>query len=519
MYEEIKTRRSFAIISHPDAGKTTITEKLLYNGGVIQIAGEVKARKSSRHATSDWMELEKQRGISVTTSVMQIPYREHFINLLDTPGHADFSEDTYRTLSAVDSALMVIDAAKGVEARTIKLMEVCRLRNTPIITFINKLDRDCLDGMTLLSEIESVLKIDCAPITWPIGMGKHFYGSYNLVDNSVILYNKGKPSIKVSSLDSPECAIIDDQTREQLLEEVELVKEAGTPFSKEDYLNAKQTPVFFGTALNNFGITEILDALVDYAPAPQQRATLSRDVQPDEEKFSGFVFKIQANMDPKHHDRIAFMRITSGKYTKGIRLKQVRTGKTISINDAVTFIAGSRENTAQAFAGDIIGLHNHGTIRIGDTFTQGEDLTFTGIPNFAPELFREVILDDPLKQKALLKGLQQLSEEGATQYFKPVFGNRLILGAIGVLQFDVVAHRLANEYKVKCHYDSAPVNLARWIICDDKKELQSFTSQESRYLATDAEGKLVYLAPSKYNLELTRERWSKIKFVDILDRA
>ena len=519
MLQSISSRRSFAIISHPDAGKTTLTEKLLYNGGVIQIAGEVKARKSSRHATSDWMELEKQRGISVTTSVMQIPYREHFINLLDTPGHADFSEDTYRTLSAVDSALMVIDAAKGVEARTIKLMEVCRLRKTPIITFINKMDRDCLDGMTLLGEIENVLKIDCAPITWPIGMGKHFYGVYNLIDDSVTLYNKGQADIKVKNLDAPECAIIDTQTRDQFLEEVELVKNAGTAFNRDDYLNAKQTPVFFGTALNNFGVTDILDALVDYAPAPASRITKTRTVQPDEEKFSGFIFKIQANMDPQHHDRIAFMRIISGEYKKGIRLKQVRTGKTIAINDAVTFVAGSRENTDQASPGDIIGLHNHGTIRIGDTFTQGEELTFTGIPNFAPELFREVILDDPLKQKALLKGLQQLSEEGATQYFKPIHGNRLILGAIGVLQFDVVAHRLSHEYKVKCHYDSAPVNLARWIISDDKKELDSFTSQEARYIATDAENKLVYLAPSKYNLELTCERWPKIKFADILERA
>lgn len=518
MLDQLSQRRTFAIISHPDAGKTTLTEKVLLNGGAIQVAGSVKARKSSRHATSDWMELEKQRGISVTTSVMQISYRDCYINLLDTPGHADFSEDTYRTLSAVDSAMMVIDAAKGVEARTIKLMEVCRLRDTPIITFINKLDRDCLDSMEILDEIEKVLKLQCAPITWPIGMGKFFYGVYNLINDSIILYSKNSKPVVVSSLDDPACAHIDDRCRAQLLEEIELIQSAGTQFDKDAYLKGEQTPVFFGTALNNFGVTDLLDALVDFAPTPQPRQTQTRSIEPNESKFTGFVFKIQANMDPQHHDRVAFMRITSGKFHKGIKLKQIRTGKTMAIHDAITFMAGDRKHTEQAYPGDIIGLHNHGTIRIGDTFTQGEDLQFIGIPNFAPELFREVILDDPLKQKSLNKGLQQLSEEGATQYFTPIQTGRLILGAVGVLQFDVVAHRLANEYNVKCHYEQSSVKLARWISCNDKKELSSFTTAEQRYLAHDAEGKLTYLAPSRINLQLTQERWPKIKFLDIIER-
>lgn len=514
--EQIAKRRTFAIISHPDAGKTTLTEKLLFAGGAIAVAGSVKARKASRHATSDWMALEKQRGISVTTSVMQIPYRDHMINLLDTPGHADFSEDTYRTLTAVDSALMVIDSAKGVEARTIKLMDVCRLRDTPILTFINKLDRESINAIELLDNIESVLNIQCTPMTWPIGMGAQFKGVVSLHDGRVHLYQKGKAIEHFNCIDDPALdAHIDSYLRAEFKEELSLIQEAYAPLNRDDYLCGKQTPVYFGTALNDFGVKDILNALVDYAPPPKARQTTTRDVMPCEKQFSAFVFKIQANMDPKHHDRMAFLRITSGDFFKGIKLKQVRIKKSLAVHDALTFMAGNREHTDSAVAGDIIGLHNHGSIRIGDTFTEGEDLKFIGIPNFAPELFREVILDDPLKQKSLLKGLIQLSEEGATQYFKPLLGSQLILGAVGILQFDVVAHRLAHEYSVKCHYQPASVVAARWISSENAQKLADFKTQEQRHLAHDGHDQLIYLAPSRVNLQLTIERWPELQFSDI----
>ncbi len=511
-------RCTFAIISHPDAGKTTITEKLLLFGGAIQLAGTVKGRKASRHATSDWMELEKQRGISVTTSVMQFPYRDRMMNLLDTPGHEDFSEDTYRTLTAVDSALMVIDAVKGVESRTIKLMEVCRLRDTPIMTFINKLDRDSREPIELLDEIERVLKIRCAPITWPIGMGKHFKGIYHVELDTICLYKPGQnervqagqmiPGLHNPALD----AAIGSDLAKEFREEFLLVQGASHNFDKAAYLKGELTPVFFGSALNNFGVRELLDAFAAYAPLPQARKTHTRSVEAAEEKFTGFVFKIQANMDPNHRDRIAFLRICSGKYQQGMKMRHVRLGKDIQIANALTFMAGERDRVVEAYAGDIIGLHNHGTIQIGDTFTQGESLKFIGIPYFAPELFRAVRPKDPLKAKALQKGLIELSEEGATQVFRPLHDNRIILGAVGELQFDVVAHRLQFEYNVDCIYDSINVATARWVRCTDPKKLVEFERKAKDNLAMDGGNNLTYLAPTMVNLNLTQERWPDITF-------
>ncbi|GAB4299673.1 MAG: peptide chain release factor 3 [Methylophaga sp.] len=512
--EAVSKRRTFAIISHPDAGKTTLTEKLLYFGGAIQMAGSVKSRKTDKHATSDWMEMEKERGISVTSSVMQFPYKGRIVNLLDTPGHADFSEDTYRTLTAVDSALMVIDSAKGVEERTIKLMEVCRLRDTPILTFINKLDREGREPIELLDEVETILNIQCAPITWPIGMGKGFKGIFHLLNDSVHLFQPHSKEAGeiIQGLDNPRLDELFGSVAEELRDEIELVRGASHEFELEAFLAGRLTPVFFGSAMNNFGVTELMDSFVEYAPAPQPRETTTREVAADEEQFSGFVFKIQANMDPKHRDRIAFMRICSGKYSRGMKLHQTRIGKDVTIANAVTFMAAEREQAEEAWPGDILGLHNHGTIQIGDTFTQGEDLQFTGIPYFAPELFRRVRLKDPLKNKALLKGLQQLSEEGATQLFRPLDNNDLILGAIGVLQFDVVVHRLKGEYNVECAYEPVQVHTARWVYCDDERKLEEFKKKVSSHLAYDGAGNLTYIAPTRVNLDLTMERWPDITF-------
>jgi len=515
--QEVSKRRTFAIISHPDAGKTTLTEKLLLFGGAINMAGTVKGRKASRHATSDWMALEQQRGISVTSSVMQFPYRDRVVNLLDTPGHEDFSEDTYRTLTAVDSALMVIDCAKGVERRTIKLMEVCRLRDTPIMTFINKLDRDGREPVELLDEIESVLGIACSPVTWPIGMGRSLKGVYHLLQDRIYLYTaagreKASTIEMIEGLDSAEAAEVLGDDADSFREEVALVKGACPELNIEDYLAAKQTPVFFGSAISNFGVRELLDAFVEYAPAPGSRESEARTVNADEEGMTGFIFKIQANMDPGHRDRIAFMRICSGEYQKGIRLKHMRSGKEMKIADAITFMAADRQHAESAYAGDIIGLHNHGTINIGDSFTQGEDLKFSGIPSFAPEIFQRAILQDPLKLKALQKGLAQLCEEGATQLFRPVRNNDLILGAVGPLQFDVVAHRLKDEYKVECQFEPINVATARWVEIDDEKMMQEFQRKAHDNLALDHSDSLVYIAPSKVNLKLTQERWPDVVF-------
>lgn len=515
---EIENRRTFAIISHPDAGKTTITEKVLLFGKQIQEAGVVKGRKG-KHATSDWMEMEKERGISVTTSVMQFPYGGKTVNLLDTPGHEDFSEDTYRTLTAVDSALMVIDGGKGVEARTIKLMEVCRLRDTPILTFMNKMDRDIRDPIELLDEVEDVLKIKCAPISWPIGMGKEFKGVYHLLEDKVYLYQSGQGHTiqeerVIEGIDNPELDDAIGPLAADFRDELELVKGASHEFDLQEFLDGKLSPVFFGTALGNFGVDHMLSGLVEWAPSPLPRESEDREVKATEEKFSGFVFKIQANMDPLHRDRIAFVRICSGKYQKGMKMRHVRLGRDMAVNNALTFLAGDREHLDEAYAGDIIGLHNHGTIQIGDTFTEGEELKFRGIPNFAPELFRRVRLRDPLKNKALLKGLVQLSEEGATQVFRPQNSNDLVLGAVGVLQFDVVAARLKNEYKVECIYDQVSIATARWVVCDDDKKFEEFKRKNADNLALDGGDNWSYLAPTMVNLNLAMERWPDIKFLE-----
>ncbi|TVQ87713.1 MAG: peptide chain release factor 3 [Chromatiaceae bacterium] len=516
--EQIARRRTFAIISHPDAGKTTLTEKLLLFGGAIQMAGTVKGRKAARHATSDWMELEKQRGISVTSSVMQFPYGDAIVNLLDTPGHEDFSEDTYRTLTAVDSALMVIDVAKGVEERTIKLMEVCRLRNTPILTFINKLDREGRDAMEVMDEVEQVLQIRCAPVTWPIGMGKRFKGVYDLRHDRTHLFSpthggriqSGEVIDGLSSLRMDE--LLGDQAAE-LREELELVQGASHPLDLDDYLAGLQTPVFFGSAINNFGVRELLDAFVAYAPPPRPRPTRERPVTPGEERFTGFVFKIQANMDPAHRDRVAFLRVCSGSYRKGMKMRHVRSAKSVQVANAITFQADERRHVEEAWPGDIIGLHNHGTIQIGDTFTEGEDIKYEGVPYFAPELFRRVVLRDPLKTKALHKGVLQLCEEGATQVFRPLKNNDLILGAVGMLQFDVAAYRLKDEYGVDAVVEAVGVYTARWVDCPDPKLLARFRDKAHDHLALDGNGHLVYLAPTRVNLQLTEERWPEIRFL------
>ena len=508
-------RSTFAIISHPDAGKTTLTEKFLLMGGAINLAGTVKGRKSDRHVTSDWMELEKQRGISITTSVMQFPFEGRLINLLDTPGHADFSEDTYRTLTAVDSALMVIDAAKGVEDRTKKLLEVCRMRHTPVMTFINKLDREAQAPIELLDEIERILSIKCAPVTWPIGMGKTFCGIYHILEDRVYFFGEKNSKEKqefIDGLNNPELDKRLGMQVVQLRQELELVLGASEPYRLERYLDGSVTPVFFGSAIHSFGITQLLSAIAKISPAPQSRISASREVIADEKNFSAFVFKIQANMDPAHRDRVAFARIVSGEYTKGMKMYQVRTKKSVLVNNALTFMAGERKRADLAKAGDIIGLYNHGTIQIGDSFSQGEALEFKGIPNFAPELFRLVVLKDPMKQKALLKGLEQLSQEGATQLFRPLRNNDLILGAIGLLQFDVVAYRLADEYKVNCIFTQIDTVTARWIYCDDPKILERFTNQNEHCLAKDGGGYLSYLAPSRFSLQVAKEKWPDVIF-------
>lgn len=515
--KEVNNRRTFAIISHPDAGKTTITEKLLLFGNAIQLAGSVKGKKGP-HAKSDWMSMEQERGISVTSSVMQFPYKERIVNLLDTPGHEDFSEDTYRTLTAVDSVLMVIDGAKGVEGRTIKLMEVCRLRDTPILSFINKMDRDIRDPIDIMDEIEDVLQISAAPINWPLGMGREFKGVYNFYTDTIHLYEQGHghvipEDIRVAGIESEEFDTLLGPYAGDAREEIELVRGATHKFDLQEYLAGRLTPVFFGTALGNFGVREMLDGFVEWAPAPLSRNSDARVVAADETDFSGFVFKIQANMDPKHRDRIAFLRVCSGKYTKGMKMRHVRIEKDIRISDAVTFLAGDRTHVEEAVSGDIIGLHNHGTIQIGDTFSTGEVIKFTGIPHFAPELFRRIRLRDPLKAKQLQKGLQQLSEEGTTQVFFPLNNNDVVVGAVGVLQFEVVAYRLKDEYKVEAIYEPVNVVTARWVGCEDERKLAEFNQKCSDNLAIDGGGHLTYLAPTRVNLSLTEERYPEVEFL------
>jgi len=514
---EINKRRTFAIISHPDAGKTTLTEKLLLFGGAIQQAGAVKSRKAARAATSDFLSIEQERGISVSSSVMKFTYKGYEINLLDTPGHKDFSEDTYRVLTAVDCAVMIIDNAKGVEPQTQKLMEVCRMRNTPIITFINKLDREGLDPLDIFEDIEDKLQIECVPMTWPIGMGKRFKGVYNLAKKELGLFLPGytpkDDGVLIDDLtDLRLNELISESQADQLRDDVDLIVGASDPFDLDLYLNGTQTPVFFGSAINNFGVKEMLDSFVEIAPCPGKRSTATRDVDPRETFFSGFTFKIQANMDPEHRDRIAFFRICSGKFFKGMKVRHHRIGKDIKISNATIFMAQERNNIEEAYPGDIIGIHNHGTIKIGDTFTSKEPLKFLGIPNFAPEHFRRVILKDPLKSKALSKGLTQLSEEGTIQVFRPLIGNMHIIGAVGVLQFDVTMARLKAEYNVAADYETIDLSVARWVSCEDEKILKDFKKKNESSLTLDSEGWLTFLTTSVYQLGFVMEEWPDIVF-------
>jgi len=524
LLRDVAKRRTFAIISHPDAGKTTLTEKLLLFGGAIQMAGTVKARKSSRHATSDWMEVEKQRGISVTSSVMQFEYAGQTINLLDTPGHEDFSEDTYRVLTAVDAAVMVIDAAKGVEAQTIKLLEVCRLRNTPIITFVNKMDREVRPPVEILEEIESVLKIDCAPVTWPIGMGKAFRGVLHLLTDKLMRFTPGEEkrggdTELIEGLDNPRLDELFPDEVKTLRDDVELVRGASPPLDLKRFLAGTQSPVFFGSGINNFGVQEILQALIDWAPPPQPReATVaanmeegSRMVQAAEPAFTGFVFKIQANMDPRHRDRIAFLRVCSGRYQPGMKVFHVRDAREMKLGNAITFMANERVASEDAVAGDIIGIHNHGQLQIGDTLSEGETLRFKGIPYFAPELFNLARPRDPFKAKQLQKGLKELGEEGAVQVFDPGAGS-ILLGAVGPLQFEIVAHRLQSEYKVDAVYDNANLYAARWVTFPDEATRRRFETHEAARMARDIDDNPVYLAPNRVNLQLVMERWPDVTF-------
>jgi len=522
--KQVKRRRTFAIISHPDAGKTTLTEKLLLFSGAIQIAGSVKARKAARHATSDWMEIEKQRGISVASSVMQMEYRDCVINLLDTPGHQDFSEDTYRVLTAVDAALMVIDAANGVEPQTRRLLQVCRARNTPILTFVNKMDREVQDPMSVMDEIERELGMTVVPFTWPVGMGKLFHGVYDRREDRMRVFSPGEEKAGgddeiLAGLDNAEAAQRFGTEYTQAQGEIELVAGATPEFDRAEFLAGKQTPMFFGSAINNFGVQEVLDALVDLAPAPAEREAIQRVVHPEEKKFSGVVFKIQANMDPAHRDRIAFLRVASGEFTRGMRLKVVRSGKELRPNTVVSFMSQRRELLDTAFAGDIIGIPNHGVLQLGDTLTEGEALQFTGLPFFAPEMFRAVEVADPLRSKQLRAGLTQLGEEGAIQVFRPIAGSLLLLGAVGQLQFEVVAHRLEHEYGVKARIMGSNFNLARWVTSDDANELKKFMDANAHRVALDAVDAPTLLVDHSATLRAVEQQWPKIKFHALREHA
>jgi peptide chain release factor 3 len=524
--EQVRRRRTFAIISHPDAGKTTLTEKLLLFSGAIQIAGSVKARKATRHATSDWMEIEKQRGISVASSVMQMEYRDCVINLLDTPGHQDFSEDTYRVLTAVDAALMVIDAANGVEPQTRRLLQVCRARNTPILTFVNKMDREVQEPMALMEEIERELGMEVVPFTWPVGMGKAFHGVMDLREKRMRLF--GGPEAHngeefLDGLDNPAYPARFGMQYEQSKSEIELLRDAAPAFDRAAFLSGHQTPMFFGSAVNNFGVQEVLDALVDLAPSPSVRSSIQREVEPTEPKFTGVVFKIQANMDPAHRDRIAFLRVASGHFERGMRLKVVRSGKELRPNTVVSFLSQRRELLDEAFAGDIIGIPNHGVLQLGDTITEGEALQFTGLPFFAPEMFRSVEVADPLRTKQLKAGLTQLGEEGAIQVFRPVAGSVLLLGAVGQLQFEVVAHRLEHEYGVKARVMPSRYQVARWVSCDvadgGAKELQRFIDGNAHRVAYDAVNAPTVLVEYAPELRAIEANWPKIKFHALREHA
>ncbi|OIN90851.1 MAG: peptide chain release factor 3 [Comamonadaceae bacterium CG1_02_60_18] len=530
---ETRRRRTFAIISHPDAGKTTLTEKLLLFSGAIQIAGAVKGRKASRHATSDWMEIEKQRGISVASSVMQMSYRDHVVNLLDTPGHKDFSEDTYRVLTAVDSALMVIDAANGVESQTRRLIEVCRQRDTPIITFVNKMDREVRDPLDILDEVERELGMPCVPMTWPVGQGKHFGGIINLRTQAMTVFESGSErrpqDFETVPLAHPEAlAARFGHGWETAVESMELATGASPTFNAEAFLAGQQTPVFFGSGVNNFGVMEVLDALIDLAPSPGPRTSsfvvnkqpVIKQVQPEDDAFSGVVFKVQANMDANHRDRIAFVRIASGKYTPGMKLKVMRTAKELRPTSVVTFMSQRRESVEEAYAGDIVGFTTHGGVQLGDTITDGSvNLLFTGLPFFAPEMFSTVILKNPLRTKQLQQGLAQLGEEGAIQVFRPEMGGNMLLGAVGQLQFEVVQHRLKGEYDADVRLESSQYTSARWITADTPQELKDFINAYPQRMARDAADALAYLCTSPYDVRLAQERFPKIHFHPLREHA
>jgi len=513
----VAQRRTFAIISHPDAGKTTLTEKLLLFGGAIQLAGAVRARGEQRRARSDWMSIEKERGISVTASVMSFEHGGLSFNLLDTPGHEDFSEDTYRTLTAVDSAVMVLDAAKGIETQTRKLFEVCRLRDVPITTFVNKVDREARETFDILDEIEKTLALDVCPITWPIGMGRDLKGVYDLSADQVLLFDQTRGDHIPEGIDMP----LDDPRLDDLVgadaaarlrEEIELVRGACPPFDLESYRAGHLTPVFFGSALRNFGVRELLNGIGRLAPPPRPQPAQPRTVDPLEEKVTGFVFKVQANMDPNHRDRIAFFRVCSGKFKRGMKLKHVRSGKLIALGNPVFFLARDRELAEEAFPGDIMGIPNHGVLRIGDALTEGEDLRFTGIPSFAPEVLRRVRLDDPMKAKQLRKALEDLAEEGVSQLFKPLNGATWIVGVVGMLQFDVIANRIESEYNLKAGFEDAPFDTARWIHCDDPAIIKKFTEANTSSMAEDRDGALVFLARNSWTLNRAQQDFPEIKF-------
>jgi peptide chain release factor 3 len=515
--EEIARRRTFGIISHPDAGKTTLTEKLLLFGGAIQKAGAVKSSKIKDHARSDWMEIEKQRGISVATSVMGFEYKDIKINLLDTPGHKDFAEDTYRTLTAVDSVIMVIDCVKGVESQTEKLMEVCRMRSTPVLCFINKLDREGRDPFDLLDEIEEKLSIKVRPLSWPINMGKGFRGVYSLYEKSIHLFTPSKTTveegIEIKDIHSEELdKLVGENNAKQLRADVELIEGVYPDFEVQDYLGGKVAPVFFGSAVNNFGVKELLDTFIRVAPPPIPRETSLREVKPDEKKFSGFIFKIHANMDPMHRNRIAFLRVCSGKFERGSNYYHVRNEKSIRFSNATAFMAQDRETVDVAWPGDIVGIYDTGNLKIGDTLTEGEKGIYTGIPSFSPEIFKEVVNKDAMKSKQLEKGLLQLMEEGVAQLFTYELGKRKVVGVVGALQFEVIQFRLKNEYTATVEFVPQHIYKACWMSSTNEKKLNEFIESKQRHIARDKDGKLVFMAESKAWLQMVQENFPEIKF-------
>ncbi|AQX29982.1 peptide chain release factor 3 [Bartonella schoenbuchensis] len=514
--QEVKRRRTFAIIAHPDAGKTTLTEKFLLFGGAIQLAGEVRAKKDRIQTRSDWMKIERDRGISVVTSVMTFEYEGHIFNLLDTPGHADFADDTYRTLTAVDSAIMVLDGARGIEPRTLKLFEVCRMRDIPIVTFVNKMDREARDPLEILDEIEEKLALDTAPITWPVGIGKDFKGTFDLHHNRFRQHDdEVTPQIVSGPVEVSN--LLPENQRASFIEGVEFARDACKNFDFQAFCEGHMTPVYFGSALRNFGVRDLINALVDFGPSPRDQVADQRTVMAVESKMTGFVFKIQANMDPNHRDRIAFLRVCSGTLKRGMKAKLVRTGKPMTLSTPQFFFARSRQIADQAYAGDVVGIPNHGTLRIGDTLTEGEDILFKGLPNFAPEILRRVCLNDPMKAKKLKEALRQMAEEGVVQLFIPDDGSPALIGVIGALQIDVLIERLKVEYSLPVNFEPARFNICRWIFTDNKDELQNFITNHRSAIAHDLDGDPVFLAENHFSLSYEAQRAPKIKFSPFKD--